>query len=135
MGINPTMQDEVAIRQIVRDLASAWNRHDGQAYGRAFVTDADYRVIWGFKVKGRDAIVEGHQQIFDNQYRNSQIEINIEQIRFLRSDVAHVETTNHLRNVELPFEKSITAITMTKENDEWRIATFNNAGILPQQGA
>lgn len=131
MTSNPTMQDEVAIRQIVKNLEGAWNRRDIHAYSRVFWVDADYRVIWGFKVKGRDAIVEGHQQIFDNQYRTSQIEINIEQIRFLRPDVVHVETKNHLRYVELPFEMSITAITMTKENDEWRIATYNNAGILP----
>ena len=135
MGVTHTMQDEVAIRQIIRDLESAWNRHDGKAYARPFVEDADYRVVWGFKVEGRHAIAEGHQQIFDNQYHNTQIEMNIEQIRFLRSDVAHVETTNHLHNVELPFEKSIAALILMKENDQWRIATFNNAGILPQERA
>lgn len=135
MEANHTMQDEVTIRQIVRDLESAWNRRDGQAYARPFIEDADFRVVWGFKVHGREAIAEGHQQIFENQYRNTQIEMNVEKIRFLRSDVAHVETIHYLRNVDLPFEKSIAALVLTKENDEWHIATFNNAGILPRQDA
>ncbi len=131
MSMKPTMQDETAVRQIIRDLEAAWNNRDGHAYARSFAEDAHYRVIWGFAVEGREAIAQGHQEIFDGRYRNSRLEMQIENVRFLRPDVAYVEASSHLHNVDMPFEKAIATLVAVKENDQWHAMTFNNAGILP----
>lgn len=133
MTVTHTMQDEVAIRQIVKDLEAAWNNRDGQAYARPFEEDAEFRAVWGFKVEGYQAIAEGHQRIFDNQYQHSRMESRVESMRFIRPDVVRVETTNVLHNVDIPFEKAIASLILTKKQGEWRIATLNNAGILPSE--
>lgn len=134
MPVRHTMQDEVAIRQIIKDLQTAWNNRDGHAFARPFLEDAGYRVIWGFKLVGREEIARGHQDIFDNQYRNSRLEAVIENIRFIRPDVAHIEVIFRLHNADavLPFEKSIASIVLTKTDGVWRAVTLNNAGILPR---
>ena len=129
-----TMQDEATIRQYVKDLEAAWNDGDGQAWGRPFAEDAHYRVVWGFAVPGRKAIAESHDDIFENRYKGSVLEMQVETIRFIRPDVAYVETVNYLHNTEFPFEKTIISMVVVKGNDTWKIVTLNNSGILPTRG-
>lgn len=132
----PTLHDEVSIRQLVNHLTEAWNHHDGIAFGQPFREDAEYRVVWGNKIVGREAIAQGHQWLFTNHYAQSRLESTIDVIRFLRSDVVYIETIFQLHNATMPdgspypFEKAIVAMTAVKENGEWAISTFNNAGIL-----
>lgn len=133
----PTMHDEVAVRQLVTHLTTAWNNHDGVAFGQPFCQDAEYRVIWGNKIIGREAIVQGHHWLFTNHYANTRMETTIESIRFLCPEVAYIEACFRLQNAQMPdgspfpFEKSIAGMTAVKVAGEWAIATFNNAGILP----
>lgn len=82
-------------------------------------------------MEGREAIAQGHQEIFDGRYRNSRLEMQVENVRFIRPDVAYVEAFSHLHNVEIPFEKAIATLVAIKENDQWRAVAFNNEGILP----
>jgi len=51
--------DEAAIRQVVQQVQDGWNAHDGKAFAAPFAPDADYVVVNGTKVKGREAIREG----------------------------------------------------------------------------
>jgi uncharacterized protein (TIGR02246 family) len=125
-----TMQDKAAIRQIVRDIEVAWNNRDAYAYARTFVEDAELRMMQGLKVQGRDAIAQDYQM--DDQCRNTLMQSEIENIRFIRPDVVHLEIISYLH--ECPFEKAIASVVMSKENSEWRIVTFNNAGILKIEG-
>jgi uncharacterized protein (TIGR02246 family) len=133
---SPTLHDEVAVRQLVTHLTDAWNHHDGVAFGQPFREDAEYRVIWGNKIIGRDEIAQGHHWLFTNHYAHTRLESAIESIRFLRPDVAYIEASFKLHNATMPdgspypFEKAIAAMTAVKEAGEWAISTFNNGGIL-----
>lgn len=133
----PTMHDEVAVRQLVTHLTTAWNNHDGVAFGQPFCEDAEYRVIWGNKIKGRDEIAQGHHWLFTHHYANTRMETTIESVRFLCPEVVYIEASFYLQNAQMPdgspspFEKTIAGMTAVKANGEWAIATFNNAGILP----
>lgn len=133
---SPTLHDEVAVRQLVAHLIQAWNNHDGIAFGQPFCEDAEYRVIWGNKIWGRAEIANGHQWLFSTHYAQTRLEGTIESLRFLRPDVAYIEAVFHLHNAQMPdgssypFEKAIAGMTAVKNNGEWAIATFNNAGIL-----
>ena len=42
-----------------------------KAWGAHFAEDADYVIINGMRIKGREAIDSGHQQIFDTIYKGS----------------------------------------------------------------
>ena len=133
----PTLHDEVALRQLVTDMTNAWNHHDGVAFGQPFREDAEYRVIWGNKVMGRDEIGRAHHRLFTSHYAETQMDHEINTVRFLRPDVAYIEATFWLHNAAmpdgspLPFEKTIAAMTAVKDDGQWCLVTFNNAGILP----
>ncbi len=135
MSGTQTMQDRATIRQVLKDVETAWNNCDGYAFARSFVEDGEYRLVWGLKVQGREAIAQDYRKLFENRYCNSRMEMEIACMRFIRADVAHVETVNYFHHAEFPFEKAITSIVVAKENSEWRIVTFNNAGILPIEKA
>lgn len=124
-----TMQDEAAIRQLVRDMESAWNRADSYAFARVFVEDGEFRSVWGQKVYRREAITEDHRHLFTTQLRNSQIEVQIAGIRFLRQDVAYLETISQIHHENNPFAWTIGAAIIIKEAGIWRIVTLNNAGL------
>jgi uncharacterized protein (TIGR02246 family) len=138
---SPTMHDEVAVRQLITHLTTAWNNHDGVAYSQPFCEDANYRIVWGTKVVGREAIAQGHQWLFTHHHAQSHMETTIETIRFLRPDVAYIEVSVRLHNATMldgspiPFEKTIAGMTVLKAEGEWAIATFNNAGILSMAAA
>ena len=85
--------EEAAVRQVVKQVEDAWNAHDGKAFAAPFAADADYVVVNGMKLKGREAIEAGHTQIFTTIYKESHNVATVRSIRFLRPDVAivHVE--------------------------------------------
>lgn len=85
--------DESALRQIVKQVEAGWNAHDGKAFAAPFATDADYVVVNGMSIKGREAIEQGHTGIFTTIYKDSHNVATIKGVRFLRPDVAvvHVE--------------------------------------------
>ncbi len=56
--------DEAAIRQIVQQVQDGWNAHDGKAFAAPFAPDADYVVVNGMNLKGREVIEKGHMAIF-----------------------------------------------------------------------
>src|SRR5215213_5102278 len=63
--------DETALRQIVQQLQDGWNAHDGKAFAAPFATDADYVIVNGMKIKGREEIEKGHTGIFTSIYKDS----------------------------------------------------------------
>jgi uncharacterized protein (TIGR02246 family) len=126
--------DESAIKQIVQQVQDAWNAHDGKAFAAPFAPDADYVVVNGMKIKGREAIEKGHIQIFTTIYKDSHNLGTVKSIRFLRPDVAVVHIEWNLE-VRPGGEKgqAMNTMVMTKENGKWHIAAFHNTPV-PAQG-
>ncbi len=128
-------QDEAAIRAIVKGVEDAWNAHDGKAFAAGFAPDADYVVVNGVYLKGRDAIEQGHTQIFTTLYRESRNAGTVKSVRFLRPDVAvaHVEWS---LEVSPGGEKSraLNTMIMTKDGGKWSIAAFHNTPVMPGGG-
>ena len=52
--------DEAAIRKVVQQVQDGWNAKSGEAFAAPFAADADYVVVNGMKIKGRDLIEKGH---------------------------------------------------------------------------
>lgn len=127
--------DEAAIRQIVKQVEDAWNAHDGKAFAAPFATDADYVVVNGMYVKGRQAIEGGHTAIFTTIYKDSHNVATIKSVRFLRPDVAvaHVEWNLEFKmNGETKKAHGMNTMIMTKEGGKWSIAAFQNTPIQPE---
>ena len=113
-------------------MEAGWNAKSGAQFARPFAADADYVVINGMYIKGREAIAEGHQRIFDTVYKESTISLSVKQVRMLRPDVAvvHVTGTHKVpRGAETHTTEAIITLVMTKDSGAWKIAAFQNTGV------
>lgn len=125
-------EDEASIRKIVIAVKDGWNAGDGRAFAAPFAEDADYVIVNGMRIKGREIIAAGHQNIFDTIYKNSQIAATIESVRFLRDDVAVAHIEWHLKyraGNEARESKSMNSMVMTRQGGRWVIAAFHNTPI------
>lgn len=129
-------KDEAAIKAIIQQLQDGWNAGDGKAFAAPFAEDADYVIVNGMRIKGRDVIASGHQNIFDTIYKNSHNSASIKSIRFLRQDIAiaHVEWNLKYSEGGSPREgKAINSLVLTKESGQWSIAAFHNTPITARR--
>ncbi|HEX8150376.1 MAG TPA: SgcJ/EcaC family oxidoreductase [Pyrinomonadaceae bacterium] len=129
-------EDEAAIRENVRQLEAGWNAKDGALFAKPFAADADYVVINGSYIKGREVIAEGHQRIFDTFYKESTLSLSVKQVRMLRPDVAvvHVTGTNKIpHGAETRTGEAIMTLLMTKESGVWKIAAFQNTQVAAER--
>jgi len=126
--------DEAAIRQAVKQVEDGWNAHDGKAFAAPFAADADYVIVNGMTLKGREAIEAGHTQIFTTIYKDSRNAATIKSVRFLRPDVAivHVEWNLEFKaGGEARQGHAMNTMVMAKEGGKWHIAAFQNTPIQP----
>ena len=124
--------DEAAIRGNVEQIVKGWNMKSGAEFAKPFAEDADYVIINGMKIKGRTAIDKGHQAIFETIYKNSSLSYTVEQIRFLRPDVAVVHVLAALKVTQGDTTQTSNAritLVMSKNNEKWEIAAFQNTPI------
>ncbi len=126
-------KDEAAIRQVVQQVQDGWNAHDGKAFAAPFALDADYVVVNGMNMKGRETIEKGHTAIFSTIYKDSRNAGTVKSIRFLRPDVAVVHTEwnllHDLSDGETRKGHALNTIVMTKEKGKWSIAAYQNTPI------
>jgi uncharacterized protein (TIGR02246 family) len=127
-------KDEIAVREIVKQVEDGWNARDGKAFAAPFAADADYVVVNGMNVKGREAIEKGHIGIFTTIYKDSRNAATIKSVRFLRPDVAvvHVEWNLEFRvGGETQKGHAMNTMIMTKDGGKWSIDAFQNTPIQP----
>lgn len=123
--------DESALREIVKQMETGWNTKSGVTFAKPFAEDADYVIINGSYIKGRAVIESAHQRIFDTIYKDTTLSLAVQQIRFLRADVAvvHVKAQRTGPNADLNQDAMLT-LFMTKEKQGWTIAAFQNTAIM-----
>lgn len=124
--------DEAAVRENVRQLEAGWNAKSGALFAKPFAEDADYVVVNGLYIRGREAIDKGHQRIFDTIYKDSVLTLSVKQLRFLRPDVALAHVNAHMRARQAGETRehgAIITLVMVKDAGGWKIAAFQNTGI------
>lgn len=129
--------DEAAIRQVVKRVEDGWNAHDAKAFAAPFAADADYVIVNGMRIKGREQIEQGHAGIFNTIYKESRNAGTVKSVRFLRPDVAvvHVEWNLEFRmGGETRKAQAMNTMVMTKEGGKWSIAAFHNTPVAPPEG-
>lgn len=127
---NNRAADEAAIRDNVKQLETGWNTKSGAAFAKPFAEDADYVVINGNYIKGRETIATGHQRIFDTIFKDTQIALTVKQLRFIRPDVAVVQVSGQRSGPTSELmQDAIMTFVMTKEGKTWTIAAFQNTSV------
>jgi len=128
-------KDEANIRHVVAQMEAHWNDGDGHAFADLFTADAHFVTIAGQHVNGRKAIAEGHQQIFDTIYKNSQNTAMSTGVRFVRADVALAYVHWHLRFWQengWSDRQAMSTLVLVKQTEpvEWQITSFHNTPIV-----
>lgn len=128
-------EDEKQIRQVVENVFAAWKAGDGIKYADNFTDDVDYTVWNGMQLKGREANIKGHQQIFDTFYKGTEVRSEITKMRFLTEDVAVVHLKGRLYKDDEIYPNVppvVPLMILKKENGIWRIAVFQNTPVIKQ---
>lgn len=128
--------DEASIRSKVEEMANGWNAKSGEQFARPFAEDADYVVINGMQIKTRKVIAKGHQEIFDTVYKNSNLTLGVDSIRFLKTDVALVHISGVLKITETGSARTRNVkitLVMTKNENKWEIAAFQNTQVVDEE--
>ena len=124
------IQDELAVRSLVDGLVAGWNAQDGAAFARPFAADADFTNVMGLRARGRETIARGHDEIFATLFKDTTLAATVEQIRFLRPDVAAAEVVFTLRKKDgAPwggFPRSLASFIAVRDGEAWSIAVFRN---------
>ena len=129
-------EDEKAIRANLEQMVKGWNMKSGEEFAKPFAEDSDYVIVNGTHIKGRAANAKGHQQIFDTIYKDVDVAGTVEQIRFLRPDVAlvHALAERFPKTDKNQTTKGRITLVMVKNNGKWEIAAFQNTQIqMPNQ--
>ena len=133
--------DEMAVRKILHEQVTAWNKGDAEAYSQHFAADGTFTNIVGMFFTGHDAFRERHDQIFKGVFRGTTKQEDIVSIRFLRPDVAVVETLQTVSGVQKLFPgtsadakgrlRTRLLQVFVKDNGEWKIAVYHNVDVKP----
>jgi uncharacterized protein (TIGR02246 family) len=122
-----------AIRQLLATVAASWARGDGYAFASVFSDDADFMSLRGKRTHGRAAIAAAHNRLFSTVYRGSKVELDVEQIRFLRPDIAIVDIAARYpgQGIPGPDGKSVGShsygmAVIERRPAGWEIVAFQN---------
>jgi uncharacterized protein (TIGR02246 family) len=133
--------EESAVRKIIQDQVTAWNKGDAEAYSQHFATDGTFTNILGMFYTGHEAFRERHDQIFKGVFRGTTKQEDVVSIKFWRPDVAVVETLQTISGIKTFFPgtapdakgrlRTRLLQIMVKDNGQWKIAAYHNVDVKP----
>ena len=138
-----TNPDETAVRKILEEEVTSWNRGDTDGYSRHFATEGTFTNVQGMFFAGYKAFRDRHEEIFKGQFRGTVLHQEVVSLRFVRPDVAvvdtltwvsgfpqagpppvlHTDTKGRLRTRLLQ--------VFVKDGDDWKITVYHNVDIKP----
>jgi uncharacterized protein (TIGR02246 family) len=131
--------DETEVRNIIQDEIAAWNAGDAAAFARHFAADGTFTNIRGQFFTGREAFMEKHDFIFKGIYRGTTMKQDFVSLKFVRPDVAVVETLTAVIGIQKPLPgmsvddkgrlRSRLLQVMVKDGGEWKIVAFHNTDV------
>jgi uncharacterized protein (TIGR02246 family) len=123
---------EDIVEDIVAGLETAWNDGDGAAFASYCAEDADFVNVYGMHGLGRPAIAKAHDTILRTIYAGSLMAYSVKSVRMLAEDVALMHIDAQLWVPQGPLEgqrKALPSMVVTRQGDEWRIASFHNTFV------
>jgi uncharacterized protein (TIGR02246 family) len=136
-----TTADEAAIRKIIQDEVTDWNRGDAVAYSRQFANDGTFTNIRGQFFTGHEAFLKQHEVIFQGIFKNTTLQQDVVSLKFIRPDVAIVETLTSLSGMPAtapgtaPDSKGRLRTRLmqvvVRQGSEWKIVGYHNVDVKP----
>ncbi len=120
--------NEKQIRKLYENFTAAWNSHEASVMGPMYTIDADHIEPDGTVAKGRlevgELLVKQHATVF----KDTQLELTVETVWFIRGDVALVDGTYSISGIrgldgnEIPARGGHLTSVLIKEREKWGIA-------------
>jgi uncharacterized protein (TIGR02246 family) len=133
--------DEIAIRNLIDDEVTAWNRGDAAAYSHQFASDGTFTNIRGQFFTGHEAFLKQHEVIFQGIFKNTILQQDIVSLKFIAPDVVVIET---LTSVSGMSETALGTATdsngrlrtrllqvVARWSGEWKIVAYHNVDVKP----
>ncbi len=144
---SPALQlDEHGVRAAIARAEKAWNAADAVTFAGCMAEDVDVVGLLGERYQGRDVVELGHRHIFETIYKDSRVVYTIEQLRFLRAEVAVVILHQKMRSRlpahlvsstarqqhisgEMHDSEARATVTLVRDGRSWLIASFHNTAV------
>ena len=130
--------DETAIRAIVDNETATWNKGDAVGYSKDFARNGTFTNIRGQYFEGYDAFLKQHQVIFDGIFKGSTLKQDVVSLRFIRPDVAVVETFTSVTSAQSPpgvvkdasgaFHTRLLQVA-AKDGGVWKVVVYHNTDM------
>jgi uncharacterized protein (TIGR02246 family) len=134
MPQNQAERDEPIVRRFPLQMIDAWNEGDGAGFAVPFSETADFIAFEGTHLKGREAIAEFHQRLFDTDLKDTRLEGEVKFVRFVTPDLAvmHARCGTYLagRETTTPSRESMQIFVAVRRTGEWRVEALMNARKL-----
>ena len=126
--------DLIALRSLIDRMRDTWAAGDANGYAGCFSQDSDYVTYNGVHLHGREENAELHAALFRSVLKGTRLWVRIESLAFLSPNVALIHTAGAgaKRGKESsPRRKSIQTLVAVKQDQQWRIRSFQNVRIRP----
>ena len=138
--------DENAIRAILDDEITTWNRGDTDGYAKHFAADGTFTNVMGMFFTGQKEYRDRHEIIFKGPFRGTTLQLRVASLRFLTPDVAVCETLTWVSGFKSGAPPGLHLDTkgrlrtrllqvMIKRGDRWQIVVYHNVDIKPDVDA
>lgn len=129
------IDDEAACRAVYDELVAGWNEGNARRFAAAFAEDGELVAFDGTRLRGRATIEAFHQSLFDKWLKGTRLTGGVDTMRMLRPDVAVMHaiggTIKRGKTKPARARDSIQTLTLTRTDEGWRIAAFQNTRVHP----
>lgn len=127
--------DEALVRSLYAQLMQGWNAGSGAAFAAPFAEDGDLVAFDGTHFKGRQAIIDFQQPLFDRWLKGTRLVGEVQSVRFLNPDVAVMHaiggTVMRGKAKPDPARDSIQTLVAVRTAGTWQLAAFQNTRLRP----
>ena len=111
----------------IETFAAAWNEADAARLASVFAEDADFTAVNGLRVRGRELIGRGHDELFRTLFRGTTIAAEVISVRVLGSGLVAVEAELTYPHGILPgVTRSLVSYVAREMGAGWEIVVFRN---------
>lgn len=137
-AFNLNSVDESAIRAVVSEFASTWNRHDMVGMHELDTEDVEWINVTGNHWRGKAAVYKGHDTIHRTIFAKTEMSVESAVVRVIAPDVSVAVATMKFGPViipsgqEIPELKTRGSFILVKHDGTWKIAHFQNTPVDPE---
>jgi uncharacterized protein (TIGR02246 family) len=129
------MDDERQIVALHERILDGWNRGSGADFAAPFSADAVFIGFDGTIFRGRQAIADSHQELFDRWLKGTRLTSDRIDVRFPNPDVAvvHAAGGTIMRGKDRPAPEwdSVQTLVSVRDGDAWTFVCFQNTRVRP----